>query len=92
MSGRIAVGAFVVFLVSAVGYTNIYLPYFSPEAEAGRRRTAASRGAGHKDDIAPGSVWKNISKQRDYLDGLKGEPDSSDGSASAGGAPPAKLS
>ena len=54
---------------AAIAYANFYLPYFSAEAAAARARsatqprsTSASGSSG-----SSGSVWSNVSKQRDYL-------------------------
>lgn len=53
-------------------------PYFSPEAEAGRERTAYARQTAKQNgqslvDNAPGSTWKNITAQREYVAKLSAE-------------------
>ena len=68
-----AVAFITVSLVCVVALTNVYVPYFSPEAVAGRERTSRSGPSGGVEaGPVAGSVWKNIGKQRDALkDGVK---------------------
>lgn len=63
--GKGAVLLIVGALIGVIGYTHVYLPRYSPEAEAGRRRSAGRGGS--SPDLAPGSVWKNMAAQRDGL-------------------------
>jgi hypothetical protein len=53
------IGLGVGFLVATVCYTNFYLPYASPEAEAARDRAAVTGVPGK------GSTWSNLAKARD---------------------------
>jgi hypothetical protein len=66
---RAAVAAITVALLGVISYANIYLPYFSPEAQANRERTAAGRvgsaESGRPADLAPGSMWKAMGEHRD---------------------------
>lgn len=55
-------------LIGVIGYSQVWVPMYSPEAVAGRERTLAMRRgelapAGR--ELPPGSVWKNMAKVRD---------------------------
>lgn len=83
------VAAMGLTLIGVVFYSAVYLPRLSPEAEAARRRTAAMRGQGGGEpqrDLAPGSVWKNMGKHRDYLAKLETEGTAKEGEKAESGA------
>lgn len=60
---KLAVVSITLALTAVVAYTNVYLPYYSPEATA--RREGVADGTIKAPDITPGSYWKQVSKVRD---------------------------
>jgi hypothetical protein len=61
-------GALTFFLVSAVAYTNFYLPQFSEESEKRRQQIQHIRESGGdvpKTQLSAGSTWLNMAKIRD---------------------------
>jgi hypothetical protein len=65
MQSRVFIAGFTGVLVAAIGYTNVYLPTYSPQAQE-RRRTGTT---GHGLSSAPEkptsqSMWANIEAQR----------------------------
>ena len=79
-SSRASVVVITLSLFCAVAFANVYVPYFSPEAEAGRERSQAGSGAVSAGPVA-GSVWKNMAKKRD-AEVLKQQSSSSSSSSS----------
>ena len=65
-SSKLAVVGITGALLGVIWFSQVWVPTKSSEAAYGRERTAALGGE-HAADIAPGSVWKNMSKQRDFL-------------------------
>jgi hypothetical protein len=57
------VASFVVLITGAVLYTNVYLPNFSPAADAARERAGAAEDAAYA--RARGSTWSNMAAVRD---------------------------
>ena len=61
-------GALTFFLLSAVAYTNFYLPQFSEESEKRRQQIQYIRESGGdvpKTQLSAGSTWLNMAKIRD---------------------------
>jgi hypothetical protein len=72
-------------LLGVVFYAAVYLPRLSPEAEAARRRTKgmadATGGPQPQRDLAPGSVWKNMTRHREYMEKLEAKAEEARASA-----------
>jgi hypothetical protein len=62
-ASKFAAAGITLALVAAVAVTNVYLPYFSPEAVS--RREAIEGGMSRPQRNVPGSTWSNVTKQRD---------------------------
>jgi len=68
--GRLLLSIILLTAGAGIGYTNFYLPYWSPEAAAARARSAQRRQRPRSDGGGGergGSVWANVGKQRDFL-------------------------
>jgi len=76
-----AVAAIALALVGAVGYTNVYLPYFS-RAAAERRGALADGAAAPNAKTAPGSYWRAVTAARD---GAAGSAPGAPGKEAGGG-------
>jgi hypothetical protein len=56
--------AAVAALAGAVGYTNVYLPNYSPAADRARERAGAADDAAYA-AARKGSTWSNMASVRD---------------------------
>ena len=76
--GRLLLSLILLTAGAGIGFTNFYLPYWSPEAAAARARSAQRRQQRPRSDGGGGerggSVWANVGKQRDFLQQQQSQP------------------
>ena len=62
VANRRFVAGLAAALVGAVGFVNVYIPYYSQAAQDRRQQKTAGALAGERHVDGPGSMWKNVSE------------------------------